>query len=81
MENLLSAIFSAVGWIIGLAFLGVGICLGLIGAKVAEAVGRNPETKSDVVGSVMLVAIVLTVLILLLFGFVFIILFYNPYVI
>lgn len=80
MENLLSTIFSAVGWILGLAFLGVGICLGLIGSKVAEAVGRNPETKSDVVSSIMIIAIVLTVLILLLFGFVIILLFYNPYI-
>ena len=80
MENLISTIFSSVGWILGLAFLGIGICLGLIGSKVAEAVGRNPEVKSDVVSSVMIIAIVLTVLILLLFGFVIILLFYNPYI-
>lgn len=80
MENLLVSVFSSIGWIIGLAFLGIGICLGLIGAKAAEAVGRNPETKSDVIQAVMIVAIVLTLLILLLFGFVFLLMYYNPYI-
>lgn len=78
METVLSATMQAIGWIIGLAFLGIGIGLGILGSKVAEAVGRNPETKNDVVHSVMVVAIVLTVLILLLFAFVLILLFFNP---
>jgi len=78
MESVLSATMQAIGWIIGLAFLGIGIGLGILGSKVAEAVGRNPETKNDVVHSVMIVAIVLTVLILLLFAFVLILLFFNP---
>ena len=78
MEAVLSATMQAIGWIIGLAFLGIGIGLGILGSKVAEAVGRNPETKNDVVHSVMIVAIVLTVLILLLFAFVLILLFFNP---
>ena len=78
MESVLSATMQAIGWIIGLAFLGIGIGLGILGSKVAEAVGRNPETKSDVVHSVMIVAIVLTLLILLLFAFVLILLFFNP---
>jgi F-type H+-transporting ATPase subunit c len=65
---------------LGLAFLGVGIGLGILGSKVAEAVGRNPETKSDVIQSVMVVAVALTVLLLLLFAFVFILLFFNPLV-
>lgn len=78
MEAILSSTISAVGMILGLAFLGIGIGLGILGSKVAEAVGRNPETKSDVVQSVMIVAVVLMVLLLLLFAFVFILLFYNP---
>jgi F-type H+-transporting ATPase subunit c len=78
MEAILSSTISAVGVILGLTFLGAGIGLGILGAKVAEAVGRNPETKSDVVQSVMIVAVVLMVLLLLLFAFVFILLFYNP---
>ncbi len=63
---------------LGLAFLGIGIGLGILGSKVAEAVGRNPETKSDVIQSVMIVAVVLTVLLLLLFAFAFLLLFFNP---
>lgn len=78
MEGILSSTIMAVGVILGLTFLGAGIGLGILGSKVAEAVGRNPETKSDVVQSVMIVAVVLMVLLLLLFGFVFILLFYNP---
>lgn len=78
MESIVGATLSAIGWMVGLAFLGLGIGLGIMGARVAEAVGRNPETKSDVVQSVMIVAIVLTVLLLLLFAFVFILLFFNP---
>jgi F-type H+-transporting ATPase subunit c len=68
----------AIGWIIGLAFLGIGIGIGNMGAKVAESVGRNPETKNDVIQSVMVVAIVLTVLVILMFGFVLLLLFFNP---
>ena len=79
MEAVLSTTMSAIGWMIGLAFLGVGVGLGIMGAKVAEAVGRNPETKSDVVHSVLVVAIVLVVLLLLLFAFIFLLMFFNPY--
>ncbi len=78
MEQILSSTLTAVGMILGLAFLGVGIGLGILGSRVAEAVGRNPETKSEVVQSVMVVSGVLMVLLLLLFAFVFILLFYNP---
>ena len=78
METVLAATMTAVGWIIGLAFLGTGIGLGILGAKVAEAVGRNPETKSDVIQGVMIVAIVLAILLLVLFAFVFMLLFFNP---
>lgn len=78
MDNVLSATMTAIGWIIGLAFLGIGIGLGILGSKVAEAVGRNPETKNDVIHSVMVVAIVLAVLLLLLFAFVLVLLFFNP---
>lgn len=79
MESILAATLQAIGWILGLAFLGTGIGLGILGSKVAEAIGRNPETKSDVIQAVMFVAIVLTLLILLLFAFVLVLLFFNPY--
>ena len=78
MEAVLAATMSAVGWIIGLAFMGAGIGLGTMGSKVAEAVGRNPETKSEVIHSVMVVASVMVLLFLLLFAFVIVLLFFNP---
>ncbi len=78
METVLSATITAIGWMLGLALLGVGIGLGLMGARASEAIGRNPETKSDVIQSIMVVAIVLAVLLLLLFAFVFLLLYFNP---
>ena len=78
METILAATLSSIGWMLGLAFLGIGIGVGIMGSKAAEAIGRNPETKSDVVQGIMIVAVVLTVLTLLLFGFVFLLLFFNP---
>ena len=81
MESILAATLQAIGSILGFAFLGVGIGIGILGSKVAEAIGRNPETKSDVIQAVMYVAIVLTLLLLLLFAFVLVLLFFNPLVV
>ena len=81
MEAILSTTVSAIGWMLGLAFLGVGIGLGILGSKAAEAIGRNPETKSDVIQAVMTVAVVFTVLLLLLFAFVFLLIYFNPMVV
>ena len=81
MENILVATINGIGIMIGLAFLGLGIGIGILGSKVAESVGRNPETKSDVVHAVMTVCIILAVFLLLLFAFVFLLLFYNPLVV
>ena len=78
MESVYAATLSAIGTMLGLAFLGLGIGIGILAAKVAEAVGRNPETKSEVVHSVMTVLIVTTVFLLFLFLFVFFLLFFNP---
>ncbi|MDR2672593.1 MAG: hypothetical protein LBC35_04795 [Coriobacteriales bacterium] len=78
IDAIMSSTITAIGVMLGLAFLGIGIGLGILGSKVAEAVGRNPETKSDVVQSVMIVAVVMAVLLLLLFAFVFVLLFFNP---
>ena len=78
METILSTTISAIGWMLGLAFLGAGIGLGILGSKAAEAIGGNPETKSDVIQGIMTVAVVLTVLLLLLFSFVFLLLYFNP---
>ncbi len=78
MENILASTITAIGTMLGLAFLGIGIGIGILGSKVAEAVGRNPETKSEVVHSVMTILIVTTVFLLFLFAFTFLLLFFNP---
>ncbi len=78
MENILVATIGAIGTMLGLAFLGIGIGIGIMASKVAEAVGRNPETKADVVHSVMTILIVATMFLLFLFAFVFFLLFFNP---
>ena len=44
---------------IGLAAIGTGVGIGLIGSKAVEAVGRNPESSSKV-QTVMLLGIVFT---------------------
>ena len=49
METVEAAIATGIGIMLGLAFLGLGIGVGLLGGRVAEAVGRNPETNNDVV--------------------------------
>ena len=73
MESILSATISAIGTMLGLAFLGIGIGIGILGSKVAE-------TKNDVVHSVMTILICMTVFLLLLFTFAFFLLFFNPLV-
>jgi F-type H+-transporting ATPase subunit c len=78
MESVLASTMTAIGIMLGLAFLGIGVGLGILGSKVAESIGRNPETKGDVMQGVMMVAIVLVVLLLLLFAFIFLLLFFNP---
>lgn len=78
MESIYAATLYAIGIMLGLAFLGLGIGIGILSSKVAEAVGRNPETKGVVVNSVMTVLIVTSVFLLFLFLFVFFLLFFNP---
>lgn len=81
MEQIIAASLTAIGTMLGLSFLGLCIGLGIMGSRSAEAVGRNPETKSDVIQTVMVVAVVMSILILLLFTFVMVLLFFNPYVV
>ncbi|MDO4438759.1 MAG: F0F1 ATP synthase subunit C [Eubacteriales bacterium] len=81
MDTILASTMTAIGLMLGLAFLGIGIGLGILGSKMAEAIGRNPETKADIVQGVMILAIVLTVLLLLLFAFIFLLLFFNPLIV
>ena len=80
MEQVLSSTVSAIGLMLGLAMAGIGIGLGIMGSKVAEAVGRNPETKSDVTQSTLTIIIATTVLFLLLVALVIVLLFFNPMV-
>ena len=81
MDSILVATLNCIGIMIGLMFLGLGIGMGILGSKVAEAVGRNPETKSDIVHAVMTILIILAIFLLILFAFVFMLLFYNPLVV
>lgn len=78
MEAILSSTVSSIGLMLGIALAGIGIGLGILGSKIAEAVGRNPETKSDVTQSSMIVVIAMTVLFLLLIALVIVLLFFNP---
>lgn len=80
MESVLSATMVAVGIILGFTFLGLAIGMGILGGKIAEAIGRNPETKNDVIHSIMTVIIVLAVFLLFLFSFIYILLYLNPFV-
>jgi len=81
MEAVLSATLGSVGSIIGLSLLGIGIGMGILGAKVAEAVGRNPETKGDVTSAVMVVVLSVAVMFLISVAVVVILLFFNPLIV
>ena len=78
MDDVVSSIMQSVGMIIGYSVGGFGIGIGILGSKVAEAIGRNPETKSEVVRSIMTLMIVQTIFLLFLFAFVFLLLYFNP---
>jgi F-type H+-transporting ATPase subunit c len=80
MEKIIVSIMQSVGVIMGLSLLGFGIGIGLVGSKVAEAVGRNPEVKNDIVSSLMMLLIIFSIFILLMFAFCFMLLFFNPFV-
>lgn len=80
MESVLFATMIAVGIILGLTFLGLSVGLGILGGKVAEAIGRNPETKNDVIHSIMTILVVLAIFLLFLFTFIYILLYLNPFV-
>lgn len=78
MESVLAATLSSIGWMIGLALLGIGIGMGILGSKVAEAIGRNPDTKKDVTSSVMVVILSVAVMFLVMVALTVILLFFNP---
>ena len=68
METVQAAVANGIGTMLGLAFLGLGIGVGLLGGRVAEAVGRNPETKNDVVHSIMTILIIFSICCLSILG-------------
>ena len=78
MEAVSAATINSIGVMLGLAFLGLGIGIGILAAKVAEAIGRNPETKEEVIHSIMTILIITMVFFLFLFLFIFFLLFFNP---
>lgn len=80
MENVIVSIMSSVGTIMGYSLAGFGIGIGILGSKIAEAVGRNPEVKNEIVSSLMMLLIILAIFILLMFAFCFMLLFFNPFV-
>ena len=80
METVQAAVANCIGVMLGLAFLGLGIGVGILGGRVAEAVGRNPETKNDVVHSIMTILIITSVFMLFLYKFCFFLLLYNQYI-
>ena len=80
MDNLMSSIMNSVGLMIGLSVSGFGIGIGLLGSKIAEAIGRNPSVKNEIVSSMMVLLIVSSIFILLVFAFSFMLMFFNPFV-
>ena len=79
MENVIAAIMDSVGMIMGFSLAGFGVGIGILGSKIAEAVGRNPEVKNEIVSSLMMIMIILSIFILLMFAFCFMLLFFNPF--
>lgn len=80
MESVVSSIMASVGTILGYSMAGFGIGIGILGSKIAEAVGRNPEVKNEIVSSMMMLLIVASIFVLLVFAFCFMLLFFNPFV-
>ena len=80
MESVIVSIMYSVGMIVGYSLAGFGIGIGILGSKIAEAVGRNPEVKNEIVSSLMMLMIILAIFILLMFAFCFMLLFFNPFV-
>ena len=80
MNEVISSIMSSVGTMIGFSVAGFGIGIGIFGSKIAEAIGRNPEVKNEIVSSLMMLLIVSSIFILLVFAFSFMLIFFNPFV-
>ena len=79
MDTTIASIMSSIGYIMGYSLLGFGIGIGLLGSKIAEAIGRNPEVKNEIVSSMMILLIILSIFILLMFALCYSLLFFNPF--
>jgi F-type H+-transporting ATPase subunit c len=79
MDSTIASIMSSIGYIMGYSLLGFGVGIGILGSKIAEAIGRNPEVKNEIVSSMMILLIILSIFILLMFAFCFMLLFFNPF--
>ena len=79
-SSVIVSIMNSVGMIVGYSLAGFGIGIGILGSKIAEAVGRNPEVKNEIVSSLMMLMIILAIFVLLMFAFCFMLLFFNPFV-
>ena len=80
MDSTIASIMTSIGYIMGYSLLGFGIGMGILGSKIAEAVGRNPEVKNEIVSSMMMLLIILSIFMLVMFAFCFMLLFFNPFV-
>ncbi len=78
MDSIIGTIMTAIGFMLGLVFLGITIALGFLGGKSIEAVGRNPETKGDVMHVLLLVAIILLGVLVVALGIFVVLTFINP---
>ena len=81
MNEVIVSIMNSVGMIVGYTLAGFGIGIGILGSKIAEAVGRNPEVRNEIVSSLMVLMIILAIFVLLMFAFCFMLLFFNPFVV
>ena len=61
MDSTIASIMTSIGYIMGYSLLGFGIGMGILGSKIAEAVGRNPEVKNEIVSSMMMLLIILSI--------------------
>ena len=58
MEEIVVSVMNSIGTIMGYSLAGFGLGIGILGSKIAEAVGRNPEVKNEIVSSLMMVMII-----------------------
>ena len=49
MEEIVVSVMNSIGTIMGYSLAGFGLGIGILGSKIAEAVGRNPEVKNEIV--------------------------------